>query len=188
MKTAAETGLASHSSNMVAPRDFNRETEEGWTVVTSKRTLLKIRKAKKNIKKNYKNNEKVASSDDVSMETTPSNESTWSSIVKRSLKMDVPRVSIEIASTSSASKQSNESENEVQYLKTVHACGAKVQPSKVSVPQEIITVLDSDEASISESKVSEDERTPSKKVCATSTVQQENPKNNEGSMLSLIHI
>ena len=56
--TEVEKGLASHSSNMVAPRDFHRETEQGWTVVTSKKTLRKFKKNKKNIEKKSKNQKK----------------------------------------------------------------------------------------------------------------------------------
>ena len=49
MKTKVEKGLASHSSNMVAPLpDYYREPEDGWTVVTSKKNLRKTRKNKKN--------------------------------------------------------------------------------------------------------------------------------------------
>ena len=48
MKTEVEKGLASHSSNMVAPRDCHREPEDGWTVVMSKKNLRKTRKNKKN--------------------------------------------------------------------------------------------------------------------------------------------
>ena len=106
--------------------------------------------------------------------------------MKKSLKIGVPKVSIDIASTSSTSKQSTNSKNEVHYLKTTRTCGVKVdkQPSKAKVPPEIITVPDSDEASITKLDFSEDESTPSKKVCASSTVQQKQLKNNEGSMFS----
>ena len=44
MKTEVEKGLASHSSNMVTPRDCRREPEDGWTVVMSKKNLRKTRK------------------------------------------------------------------------------------------------------------------------------------------------
>ena len=56
--TEVEKGLASHSSNMAAPRDFHRKTEQGWTVVTSKKTLRKFKKNKKNIDKKHKKQEK----------------------------------------------------------------------------------------------------------------------------------
>ena len=193
MKPSAETGLASHSSNMVAPREFARGCEdgEGWIKVTSKKNLRKNKGIHKNkptkditffSKEN--NQDEVSSASDASIKSDSSGTS-WSSIVKKSLKMNVPRVSIDIASTSSTSKQSSDSNNEVQYLKTVRTCGVKVnKPSKVQVPPKIITVPDSDEASISESEFSEDECTPSKKVCASSTVQHKIPKNNEGSMFS----
>ena len=48
MKTKVEKGLASHSSNMVAPRDCDHEPADGWTVVMSKKNLRKNRKNKKN--------------------------------------------------------------------------------------------------------------------------------------------
>ena len=43
MKPSVETGLASHSSIMVAPREFARGCEdgEGWIKVSSKKTLRK---------------------------------------------------------------------------------------------------------------------------------------------------
>ena len=48
MKTEVEKGLASHSSNMVAPLpDYHRDPEDGWTVVMSKKNLRKTRKNKK---------------------------------------------------------------------------------------------------------------------------------------------
>ena len=47
MSTNKEHGLASHSSNMVAPREFTTEDNGEWTVVQSKRALRKIRKLKK---------------------------------------------------------------------------------------------------------------------------------------------
>ena len=50
--TEVEKGLASHSSNKVASRDFHHESEQGWTVVTSKKTLHKYKKNKKNSEKN----------------------------------------------------------------------------------------------------------------------------------------
>ena len=42
--TGVETGLASHSPNMGAPRDFHPESEDGWITVTSKKTLHKLLK------------------------------------------------------------------------------------------------------------------------------------------------
>ena len=50
MTTKVEKGLAYHSFNMVAPLpDYHREPEDGWTVATSKKTLHKTRKKKKNV-------------------------------------------------------------------------------------------------------------------------------------------
>ena len=154
MKPSVETGLASHSPNMVAPREFARGCEDGdgWIKVSSKKNLRKNKGIHKNkptkditffSKEN--NQDEVSSASDASIKSDSSGTS-WSSIVKKSLKMNVPRVSIDIASTSSTSKQSVDSNNEVQYLKTVRTCGVKVNkpPPKVQVPPKIITVLDSD--------------------------------------------
>ena len=45
MSTYKESGLASLSSNMVAPREFSTgNDEDDWTVVHSKKTLRKMRK------------------------------------------------------------------------------------------------------------------------------------------------
>ena len=90
--TEVEKGLASHSSNMVAPRDFHRETEQGWTVVTSKKTLRKFKKNKKNIDKNHKNKKNTASSVTNTVKSTSSNDQSWASIVKKTLKMSIPKV------------------------------------------------------------------------------------------------
>ena len=90
MKTKVERGLASHSSNMVAPRDYHREPEDGWTVVMSKKNLRKTRKNKKNdFKKVFD-----ASSVVDSVKSTTSDDSSWASIVKRYLKTKVPKVNL----------------------------------------------------------------------------------------------
>ena len=47
MSTNKDHGLASHSSNMVAPREFTTEDNGEWTVVQSKRALRRIWKLKK---------------------------------------------------------------------------------------------------------------------------------------------
>ena len=144
MKTAAETGLASHSSNMVAPRDFNRETKDGWTVVTSKKTLRRIRKAKKN----QKNNENDASSEDFSIKSTPSNESSWSSIVKRSLKMDVPKVDIKFnvpyQPTQNRENNGTKSPKPMNHKKNE---GVTSKPPAKPSPPEIINISDDDDLS-----------------------------------------
>ena len=127
MKTSVEKGLASHSSIMVAPQELTSECEDGWTVVSSKRTLRKLRKMKKSTNQKCKEStdktsaevhiKSKSSSANDSVKSTSSKES-WSSIVKRALKMDVPRVSIEICSKTT-SKTQESSENEVQFIKTV---------------------------------------------------------------------
>ena len=54
MKTNIEKGLASHSSIMVFPQELTDECEEELTVVSSKRTLQKLRKMKNSTNKKYK--------------------------------------------------------------------------------------------------------------------------------------
>ena len=76
MKTEVEKGLASHSSNMVVPHDYHREPEDGWTIVTSKKNLRKIRKSKKYDMKNVFD----ASSIVDSVKSTTSDDSSWTSI------------------------------------------------------------------------------------------------------------
>ena len=126
MKPSVETGLASHSPIMVAPREFARGSEDGdgWIEVSSKKNL---RKQKKFLKKKpskdisffsaENNQDEVSSASDSNKSDTSG--SSWASILKRSLKMDVPRVSIDIASTSTDSKNSEGFNNDVKYLKTV---------------------------------------------------------------------
>ena len=52
MKPSVEKGLASHSSIMVAPREFARGCEDGdgdgWIKVSSKKSLRKEKKIHKN--------------------------------------------------------------------------------------------------------------------------------------------
>ena len=127
MKTSVEKGLASRSSTMVATQELTSEGEEGWTVVSSKRTLQNLRKIKNSTNQKCKkstdqtsaevHNESKSSSANDSVKSASSKES-WSSIVKRALKMDVPRVSIRICSKTT-SKTQESSENEVQFIKTV---------------------------------------------------------------------
>ena len=160
MKTNVEKGLASHSSNMVAPQELASECEEGWTVVSSKRTLRKIRKLRKlrsNSTKSLKstdyssdeeNQEPKISSANASVKSTSSGES-WSSIVKRALKMDVPKVSLSIHSTPST-KSKESSNNEVQYIKTVTAKineDAKKNSQVTSPPKVIMVPQDKENSS-----------------------------------------
>ena len=95
--------------------------------------------------------------------------------------MNVPRVIIDIASTSTESKNSEDLKDEVKYLKTVHTYEDKneVDPPKVQQPQQVITIQESDEASFTDWECGENERTSSKKVYQTSTVQQESPEKRE---------
>ena len=78
--------------------------------------------------------------------------------------MNVPRVSIDIASTSTASKNSEDLKNEVKYLKTVCTYEDKneVDPPKVQQPPQVITIQESDEASFTDSEFGEDESTSNK--------------------------
>ena len=95
MSTNKEHRLASHSSNMVAPREFTTEDNNEWTVVQSKRALRKLRKEKKN--KTYKASNKNkttksffhdSSSDSSFTMSTAKSGTSWSDILKRALKMD----------------------------------------------------------------------------------------------------
>ena len=94
--------------------------------------------------------------------------------------MDVPRVSIDVASTSIDSNNSTDSKNEVQYLKTVCTYEDKntIDPSKAQQPSQVITIQESDESSFTKSEFSEDGSTLSQRVHYTSTIQQKLPKNN----------
>ena len=96
--------------------------------------------------------------------------------------MDVPRVSIDIASTSTGSKNPEDLKNEVKYLKSVRTYEDKIEvdPPKIQQPSQIITIQESDEASFTNSEFDEDESTSSKKVHQSSTIQQEFPENDEG--------
>ena len=75
METILEKGLASHSSNMVAPHDYHCEPEKGWAVVTSKKNLHKLRKSKKIFKKKDKNEVIDVSSGVYSVKLTTSDDS-----------------------------------------------------------------------------------------------------------------
>ena len=95
MSTYQEPGLASHSSNMVAPREFTGTDEGGWTVVCSKNTLHKMRKIQK--KKDRKNIKppKVSqfffddsSSASSSKFSTVKSGTSWSYVLKKALKID----------------------------------------------------------------------------------------------------
>ena len=98
MKTKVEKGLASHFSNMVAPLpDYHCEPEDGWTVVISKKSLRKTRKKKKNdFKKVFD-----ASSVVDSVKSTTSEDLSWASIVKRSLKTKGPKMNFDFMKKSS---------------------------------------------------------------------------------------
>ncbi len=194
MKPSVEKGLASHSSIMVAPRVFTRGSEDGdgWIKVSSKKTLRKNKGIHKNkptkdisffSKEN--NQDEVSFASNTSIKSENSGRS-WSSILKKSLRMDAPRVSIDIASTSSTSEKIKDIKNEVKYLKTVHTYedSKDIGPSKTKSPPQIITIPDSDEASTTESEFSKDASTSREKVCHTRTVQQKSPEDDEGSTFS----
>ena len=48
MNTCVEKGLTSHSFIMIAPQEITGDNEEGWIVVSSRRTLRRLRKISKN--------------------------------------------------------------------------------------------------------------------------------------------
>ena len=107
MKPSVEKGLASHSSILVAPHEFSHGCEDGdgWIQVSSKESLHKNKISKDISFFSAENNQdKISSATDSNK--SDSSRSSWASILKISLKMDVPRVSTDIASTSSNSKNS----------------------------------------------------------------------------------
>ena len=146
MKTEVEKGLASHSSNMVAPHDYHREPEDGWTVVMSKKNLRKTRKNKKNdFKKVFD-----ASSVVDSVKSTTSADSSWASIVKRSLKTKVPKVNFDFMDKSSNSSTSRP-EQKIESKKVNNPPEEVViQPKEISPPQ-IINISDDEDLSSIES-------------------------------------
>ena len=95
MSTYKESGLASLSSNMVAPCEFSTGNDEGdWTVVHSKKTLRKMRKIQQKKDRENANPPKSpqflfydspsASSSDIS---TVKSGTSWSDVLKRALKI-----------------------------------------------------------------------------------------------------
>ena len=84
--------------------------------------------------------------------------------------MNVPRVSIDITSTSTASKIPEDLKNEVKYLKTVRTYedNNEVDSPKVQQPPQVITIKESDEASFTDLEFRENEIISSKKVHQTS--------------------
>ena len=80
---------------MVAPRDYHGKPEDGWTIVTSKKNLHKIRRNKKNDMKNMFDTLSVVDS----VKSTTSDDSSWASIVKRSLKTKVPEMKFDFMDT-----------------------------------------------------------------------------------------
>ena len=102
---------------MVAPRELTGDNEEGWTVVSSKRTLKYWERSPRKKKQksvgsiSITSDEEViqASSENGSVKSRDSSTS-WSSIVKRYMKMNIPRINIDITSTTS-SKTFEESTN-----------------------------------------------------------------------------
>ena len=137
---------------MVAPQELSGDKEEGWTVVSSKRTLRRLRKiSKKNSQtsvgstSNTSNSEVIqASSDNGSIKSGESSTS-WASIVKRSMKMNIPKINIDITSVTS-SKSSDESTNEVKFIKTTKNTSSTDVTNDVPIvsPPKIINVPYSD--------------------------------------------
>ncbi len=98
MKPSVEKGFTSHSSIMVAPCEFacGCEDGDGWIKVHSKKNLHKD-KPTEDISFFSKENKRdeVSSTSHTSIKSDNSR-TLWSSIINKSLKMDVPRVSIDI--------------------------------------------------------------------------------------------
>ena len=143
--TEVDTGLASHSSNMVAPCHFHCESQEGWAVVTSKKTLHKLKKNKKYISKNKKN---TASSIADTVKSTSSDDLSWASIVKKSLKMSIPKVNSDMSFS-----ESGNSSPEVSFFKKFkkEEDEGMVIPEQLVYPPEIINISDDDDLSSIES-------------------------------------
>ena len=137
--TEVDTGLASHSSNMVAPCHFHCESQEGWAVVTSKKTLHKLKKNKKYISKNKKN---TASSIADTVKSTSSDDLSWASIVKKSLKMSIPKVNSDMSFS-----ESGNSSPEVSFFKKFKKEDDEwmVIPEQPVYPPEIINISDDDD-------------------------------------------
>ena len=167
MKTSVEIGLASHSSIMVAPQELSGDNEEGWTVVSSKITLRRLKKiSKKQITRSVGSTSSTsdqeviqASSDNRSIKSGDSSTS-WSSIVKRSMKMNIPRINIDITSTTT-SKTSEGSTNEVKFIKSIKNPADIHTTSEVPIvsPPKIINVPCSDEKGSSKSLFHDNEIT-----------------------------
>ena len=140
--TEVETGLASYSSNMVAPRDFYRVSEQGWTDVTSKKILHKLKKNKKYFSKNNKNKKNTASSVADTVKSTSFNDQSWASIVKKSLKMTIPNVDFDMSFS-----ESGNSSPEVSFFKKFKKEDDEwmVIPEQPVYPPEIINISDDDD-------------------------------------------
>ena len=115
MKPSVEKGLASHSSIMVAPLEIacGCEDGDGWIKISSKKSLHKEKKIHKNKASKDISFFSAENNQDEVSSTTDSNKSdtsgsSWASILKGPLKIDVPRVSIDIASNSNDSTNSED--------------------------------------------------------------------------------
>ena len=69
MQTSLEKGLASHSFIMVASQELTGDYEEGWTVVSTKKTLQRLRNISKNNTTKIKSSNSKTS-DDIANTTT----------------------------------------------------------------------------------------------------------------------
>ena len=133
---------------IVAPQELSGDNEEGWTVVSSKITLRRLKKiSKKQITRSVGSTSSTsdqeviqASSDNRSIKSGDSSTS-WSSIVKRSMKMNIPKVNIDITSITS-SKSSNKSTNEEKFIKSIKNPSGTKTTSEVPIvsPPRIINV------------------------------------------------
>ena len=146
MKTTVEKGLVSHSSNMVAPRDYHREPDDGWTVVIFKKNLRKNRKNKQNDFKKVFDASTVVDS----VKSTTSNDSSWASIVKRSLKTKVPKMNFDFMDKLSNGNTSSP-EQKIESKKMNNPPEEVViQPKEISPPP-IINISDDEDLSSIES-------------------------------------
>ena len=140
MKTEVEKGLASYSSNMVTPRDYHREPEDGWTVVTSKKNLRKTRKKKKNDFKKVLGAAFIVDP----VKPTTSDDSSWASIVKRSLKTKDPKMNFDLMDKSSSGSISSPDQKIESKKKNNSPEEVIIQPKEISPPP-IINISDDED-------------------------------------------
>ena len=120
------------------------ESEDGRTLVTSKKNLHKIRK------NNKKEVFDVSSIVD-SLKPTTSDDPSWVSIVKKSLKINVPKMNINFKKNTSSSGSSSSSEHKVELKKKETSPEEVIIPSAETSPPEIINISDDNDLSSIES-------------------------------------